>query len=137
MDRADLTATIAYALFEHRGRAPGRERDDWLVAEKLIDWCAAALQKDARRPGVTSPPVRALPARGDALELLAEVARRDGRAAASAALGYASTSVVSALLRGKRALGQDVADRIVEAFSGDGATVRLRTGRQKTQRRAG
>ncbi len=136
MDRADLTATIAYALFEHRGRAPGRERDDWLVAEKLIEWCAA-LQKDARRPGVTSPPVRALPGRGGALELLAEVVERDGRAAASAALGYASTSVVSALLRGKRTLDPDLADRIAEAFSGDGATVRLRTGRPKTQRRAG
>jgi hypothetical protein len=133
MDRTDLTARIAYALFEHRGRVPGREHDDWLFAERLMEWCAEAQRKEVKRP----EPKRALPraaARG-ALDLLAEAVERDGRAAASAALGYTSTSVVSALLRGRRALDQGLADRIVAAFGGDGATLTLRTGGQK--RRAG
>lgn len=128
MDRAALTATIAYALFEHRGHVHGRDRDDWFQAERIVEACRAvpALQgagRSAPRPASTALASADLERR--ALEVLTEATARDGRAATAAALGYASTGVVSDVLRGRRALKRDLAERILEVFAAPTPALRL------------
>jgi hypothetical protein len=130
MDRQQrhaLTARIAYSLFEHRGRDHGRDRDDWLQAERiigLVDACAALLEaRSSMRTARRGEPASELAPTGlerRALEALAAAVERGGRAAAAAALGYASTSAVSAVLGGRRALRRDLAERILAAFEAPG-----------------
>jgi hypothetical protein len=126
MDRADLTARIAYALFEHRGRTHGQDQGDWFTAESFVALCVAEspVCRATKRALPASSPSQGLAApdlERRSLQLLADVAEREGRASASAALGYASTSVVSGLLRGSRALDRGLAERILEAFGGEAA----------------
>lgn len=128
MDRQELTAKVAYALWEHRGRGGGGALEDWVVAERLVGFCLEALA--ARKTRNAAPRRRVAPAATEkrALEVLTRFVERRGRAAASAALGYASTSVVSGLLSGRRALGEDLAARI-EATLGEGARLTVLAGR--------
>jgi hypothetical protein len=122
MDRTQLVSRIAYSLFEHRGAAHGRDLDDWFCAELLVSVCLEAGAKKR-----TAPPrqaIRELAAPGierRALDLLEEAADEKGRAAAAATLGYSSTSVVSALLQGRRALERTLAERILAAFGEESA----------------
>lgn len=118
MDHVALTATIAYSLFEHRGHVHGRDRDDWLQAERILAACAAlTVQAPGRAaPRQVATELASTDLERRALEVLADAAARDGRAATAAALGYASTGVVSDVLRGKRALKRDLAERILAAF---------------------
>lgn len=122
VERTELVSRIAYGLFEHRGRGHGRDQDDWLLAEQLLESCLGATREPkearARRPASVRPARELASASVEqrALALLETAADGSGRAAAAAALGYSSTSVVSALLLGRRSLDRALAERIVAAF---------------------
>lgn len=123
MDRRTLVREIAYRLFEHRGRLHGRDVEDWLEAEQLVEACLAT-SGPARAAAPPSRPRAAaeLAPPGDerrALELLARAAAEHGRATVAARLGYRSTGVVSELLRGERALPAALAARIEAALGPD------------------
>lgn len=122
MDRNQLVSRIAYALFEHRGSAHGRDRDDWFCAEALVAACCeAGLRKRTAAPRAAVRELAAPDVERRALEVLEDAAEESGRAAAAARLGYASTSVVSALLGGRRALDRALAEKILGAFGVDAA----------------
>ena len=133
MDRHELTARIAYQLFEHRGHAHGRDREDWSLAEAFLSLLepaspgeppagAALAAPAAARPRARAqlgPRALARPERERAaLERLAAAVAREGRAALAARLGWASTGPVGALLRGDRALSAELVARI-EAACGE------------------
>ena len=141
MDRHALTSLIAYQLFEHRGHAHGRDREDWSLAEAFLGLIQPAEAVAGGSPVAAEPPggeadpspraepasrARPVPALGRralarpereraALELLARAVGRDGRAAVAARLGWGSTGPVGALLRGDRAPGSDLVSRIEAA----------------------
>jgi hypothetical protein len=125
MSQHDVTARIAYSLFEHRGYAHGRHQDDWFLAERIIEVfggpVAAPAPTPAKKPRKTSvtAKARALATSADearALERLADAVARDGRAAVAAQLGYGSSSSVGRLLRGDRALTAEQAARILDGL---------------------
>lgn len=125
IDRRELTARVAYLLYEHRGRAPGRAREDWLLAERLIDLCVALLSALAPpsepAPRASDSPPRPETSREDrahdVLALLEAAVAADGRAAVARRLGYASPSSVGKILRGQRALTDVLVQRIVAALA--------------------
>jgi len=53
--RKDLISKKAYELYVQRGRTPGREMEDWLAAEKLVE---RDLQSGGSRIETTSSPER-------------------------------------------------------------------------------
>jgi len=135
MDRHKLVTRVAHTLYVHRGQTPGRELDDWFLAELLVELCLGleverVTERSVSHAEAPSPAPKAEPStklagprelpgpelEKRALRLLLEAANEDGRASAAAALGYSSTSVVSALLNGRRALDKALAEKIVEAF---------------------
>ena len=126
IDRRELTARVAYLLYEHRGRTPGRARDDWLLAERLIDLCLALLSAlappsaPAHDPPASAPDHPDAPAEDgapDVLALLEAAVAADGRAAVARRLGYASPSSVGKILRGQRALTEALTARILAALA--------------------
>ena len=127
MDRHQLVSKIAHMLYVFRGSRPGGELDDWFLAEAIVEICPGAEVKKRSAPAAPPAAQPSAPSVGPreiaapqlekrALRLLQEAANEDGRASAAAALGYASTSVVSALLNGRRVLDKALAEKILEAF---------------------
>lgn len=120
MTQREITAQIAYRLFEHRGYAHGRAADDWFTAEAILTLCAERMTSETPtqpRASVTAP--RLLPSStsdDDLLAVLEAAVEEQGRAAVADQLGYASASSVGKLLRRKRALSPSQVDRIRAAF---------------------
>jgi hypothetical protein len=126
MSRHDLTAHIAYTIYQQRGYAHGRHAEDWFAAEMIVGMCEAvfsALSTGATPAPDTAPNETEAPreyptlAKNDwAMQLLHEAVAEQGRKAVAGQLGYKSTSTVGKYLRGDRALGQALVEKIVAAF---------------------
>ena len=150
MSRHELTSRIAYELYLQRGRAPGRQVEDWGLAESIVELCLAfaaalleaasesastgeAASSDADSTGAAAPseaavaPLRAVPALSTAeraLALLEAATAELGRAEVADALGYKSTSSVGRYLRGERAIGDKLAEKIFAALARPAETKR-------------
>lgn len=127
MSKHELTARIAYEIYLQRDGAPGRSREDWIAAEAVVALClafAAALSTeassetapDARDPNPLAkvqPIAPTLTPEERAFALLSTAVEELGRAEVAKALGYKSTSSVGPYVRGKRAIGAKLAERIL------------------------
>lgn len=121
MTHPDLTARIAYHLWESRGKTHGRHVEDWCLAEHIVTACLEVAAGRRKRAPRRTPRTRATAARGSvqarALDLLERSIGNLGRARVAADLGYSSTSSVGRLLRGDRPLSEDLAQRILTALA--------------------
>lgn len=65
--RKNLIAKKAEELYEKRGRTPGRELDDWLEAERLVDQELRAQSRESKtrveppKPRLAPTPARSAP----------------------------------------------------------------------------
>lgn len=124
MTQREITAKIAYQLFEHRGYTHGRAADDWFTAEAILELCASRMTVET--PSQPRPATRSFKrarlladtaSEKEVLAVLKAAVESDGRAAVAAKLGYASTGSVGKLLKRKRALSESQLDRIRSAFA--------------------
>lgn len=132
---SELTARVAFTLYLHRGRQPGRAHDDWVTAESIVDLCLATAQATSSPPAPLESAPEAAPetapepapeaapeaasepidaTRSQAKDLLHTAADKIGRKQVAARLGYKSASTVGRYLRGDREINDDLATRILE-----------------------